>query len=308
MYGIYIQSLQSNNTIINNILKDNYIGMRLKFSSDTIIKENNFIDNPTAIFSENVDHITFIYNTITDSSSAIAMKNAYTCNYSHNTIKVTTKAYGGNVFTLYTSNGNLFSNNYLENVKRMGYAFFLIEASQGNTITNNTIRHYQYGIRLFWSADYNTISNNIIDNNSKYGIYFESPSNENQIHKNIISNNSLYGIFFQWSAQNNHIYHNTFINNTYHANNKGENQWDDGRYGNYWDDYEEKYPDARKTLRGTWNIPYEINSSLDRFPLMDEYSNNHLNQRYFREVIYILYEEIFSIIDFFNNSYFQYIS
>ena len=66
-----------------------------------------------------------------------------------------------------------------------------------------------------------------------------------------------------------------FLNNSNHANNKGENHWDDGWRGNYWDDYEERYPDARKTLRGIWNRQYEIEeNAIDRYPLIDEYTNS----------------------------------
>jgi parallel beta-helix repeat protein len=202
------------------------------------------------------------------------MHNSNTCNFSNNIIKVTTNDYGGVGFTLYSSDCNIFSKNHLENTKKQDHGFFLTKQSNGNIIKNNVILKFTYGIRLFYGSNENIITYNTIDNNSKYGIYIESPSDENTITNNLITNNSHYGIYIQKTSNGNRIYHNIFINNNHHANNKGENQWDDGRYGNYWDNYEEKYPEARKTLRGTWNMPYEINNNgTDRYPLVDENSN-----------------------------------
>jgi len=64
------------------------------------------------------------------------------------------------------------------------------------------------------------------------------------------------------------------VNNTQNAIGRQDkyNDWDDGKYGNYWDDYEEHYPDAKQLLlKGIWDTPYEIpgGSNIDGYPLLD---------------------------------------
>ena len=53
------------------------------------------------------------------------------------------------------------------------------------------------------------------------------------------------------------------------------NTWDNEEKGNYWDDYEERYPGAhKKWLKGIWDTPYDIpaGDSQDRYPLIEPYS------------------------------------
>jgi nitrous oxidase accessory protein NosD len=39
--------------------------------------------------------------------------------------------------------------------------------------------------------------------------------------------------------------------------------------GNYWSDYEEKYPDAEEIdTTGIWDTPYRIGRDNDNYPLM----------------------------------------
>ena len=52
------------------------------------------------------------------------------------------------------------------------------------------------------------------------------------------------------------------------------NVWDDGvGKGNYWGDYEEKYPDAEEIDgSGIWDTPYEINAdNIDHYPIVPEF-------------------------------------
>jgi len=74
------------------------------------------------------------------------------------------------------------------------------------------------------------------------------------------------------------IYHNNFIQNQeFHAIDDIVNHWDNGTVGNYWDDYQEKHPDA-VAKNGIWNLSYNIykletselvDPKLDRYPLVD---------------------------------------
>ncbi len=143
----------------------------------------------------------------------------------------------------------------------------------GNTIINNSWS----GIRLEWGSSHNTITDNIIKNNTEYGINFVSihdsiisentiennnfgmhilgSSANNIITKNSILNNYYYGIRIS-DSDNNNIYYNSFINNN-HCNNQAyetgrvnsrDNGYPDG--GNYWDDFDEPSEGAFDKFQG----------------------------------------------------------
>ena len=53
------------------------------------------------------------------------------------------------------------------------------------------------------------------------------------------------------------------------ADSRGNQSFDNGEDGNYWSDYQVRYPGAQ-LINGHWDNPYEINQSegtKDRFPL-----------------------------------------
>ena len=135
----------------------------------------------------------------------------------------------------------------------------LLRYSSYNTIISNNISNTWFGegIYLSYSSDYNTIIGNIISNNY-WGI---------RLHE------SYSGLF----CDNNIIYHNNFINNLQNAYDDCDNIWDDGKYGNYWSDYEDRYPDAKpRILRPwMWDTPYEIEGgdNKDNCPLIKQWPN-----------------------------------
>jgi len=53
------------------------------------------------------------------------------------------------------------------------------------------------------------------------------------------------------------------------------NLWDDGAEGNYWNDYEEKYPNASEVDGlGIWDTPYVIDEhNQDNYPIVPEFSS-----------------------------------
>ena len=86
-----------------------------------------------------------------------------------------------------------------------------------------------------------------------------------------------------WNASNNSIYHNNFINNSLQIRDSDAtsiqanmillNSWDNGYPygGNYWSDYQTKYPNAGELdSSGIGNTSYVIDSqNKDRYPLME---------------------------------------
>ena len=91
------------------------------------------------------------------------------------------------------------------------------------------------------------------------------------------------------SSSDNVIYLNNYIKNNYNVfYSDSTNIWNSEekityihngttyeRYlGNYWDDYEEKYPDAEETdATGIWDTPYviDIDSDKDNYPLIEPF-------------------------------------
>ena len=64
------------------------------------------------------------------------------------------------------------------------------------------------------------------------------------------------------------------MENSQNVHDESNNIWNDARNGNYWDDYEDIYPSARKIwLMGIWSEPYNIpgGNNQDMYPLFRPY-------------------------------------
>jgi parallel beta-helix repeat protein len=200
-------------------------------------------------------------------------------NSNSNTIKdniILTDNYDGQAgIYLKNSNSNTISdNNILGN-----YYGIKIQNSYNNSFTNNTLLGGFEGILIKYSNS-NIISNNTISDDFDFGIEMEC-SLSNIITGNIINLEDCWNdcacIYFHDYSNNNIIYHNNFINNYEYFNNfdDGDNIWDDGKYGNYWGDYEDRYPYASRSLLKPWmwNIPYKIwgGNNQDNCPLIEQW-------------------------------------
>jgi parallel beta-helix repeat protein len=157
-----------------------------------------------------------------------------------------------------------------------------------NEIHNNSNR----GISLSTTCKRVTIENNNVTNNTNYGIELrahDSTVDNNWVYGNsigillaansctitgcTISSSSVYGIYAQGS--NSLIYNNTFVNNIgkYLAYEEGNNQWDTGTMGNYWDDFYGADPnDLNNTIPyDSTNVPecykYKKGGLVDNYPL-----------------------------------------
>lgn len=182
------------------------------------------------------------------------------------------------------SNYNTIS--YCNISSNSNYGLYLGENTKNNVIKFNIFSNNKYGIFANYATT-NDISSNKFTYNIDYGMYFDNQSNENlisdnvftennytirirdsdrnTIFKNLIMNNK-YGLYFCCGSKNNIAYNNFFINNTnFNAIDALVNDWDNGKVGNYWDDY--NGTDANGD--GIGDTPYLINDDrVDKFPLM----------------------------------------
>jgi parallel beta-helix repeat protein len=158
------------------------------------------------------------------------------------------------------------NNKILENTITDNFRGLDVTSSENNTVSGNYITNNNDGIAL--ENIYNNIVENVITNNTNIAIFLNG-AGYNNIIKNNITKNSC-GILV-YICYNNVIYHNNFVNNTNHVKTDDSNGiWDNGREGNYWSDYEERYPDATETdVSGIWNTPYIISeNNQDNYPLI----------------------------------------
>jgi len=184
---------------------------------------------------------------------------------------------------------NIISGNIVSNVK-YGIYFgvgdetrpllgYNIPACSYNEISKNEITNSEIGILLIGS-NHNTIYENILSHNNKYGITIR---------------NALYGLDYPpkiFYSKNNKIYLNDFIQNGDPENEDTGNGYDEGYntwyqplldIGNYWSDYCDKYPNANKISRvilpDIWDTPYDITGgdNQDECPLVNEYSDAQSN-------------------------------
>jgi parallel beta-helix repeat protein len=151
-----------------------------------------------------------------------------------------------------------------------------LDHSHNCTITDNIITmNYCGGIVLFDSNSNNLTGNTIVSNGAA-GIDIVWSDNNYIIQNNLLDN--TYGLHLQ-DAYNNIIYHNSFLDNDYYpaSSTQGSvNVWDNGypSGGNYWSDYEDRYPDAEEINgSGIWDMPYVINeNNQDNYPLMEPWT------------------------------------
>ncbi len=115
-----------------------------------------------------------------------------------------------------------------------------------------------------------TIRENLIDDSGAAGIRLEDASNVT-VFGNTIQGSAGCAIITPSSRDNNLIHLNFFLNNTAHVRSpQGNDRYDNGSMGNYWDDYLERYPHAR-IVGPVWDTPYEVvkgSGVYDYYPLV----------------------------------------
>jgi len=202
-------------------------------------------------------------NTISNAGVGVSFFDSAYNNLSGNTISDI--EYDGIVF--WNPYDNDVTGNLITNCSGVGVR---IDRGNENTIIVNTITESDYGV-LFHLSDHNVIQENSITGSEWNGISLFN-SSENTVTENNITNNRN-GIVTQW-AQNNSIYHNNFVDNTNQVYTESTDIWDNGLEGNYWSDYEERYPNATEIDdSGIWDTPYIIDEkNQDNYPLVKPWS------------------------------------
>ena len=245
VFGISLWNYSNHNTISENNVMANDYGIGLDLSSINEIRDNLIVANSQdgVILDAYSDHNIFSSNTVTDNGYGIE---------------------------LYDSSNNLISQNNL--TRNTNYGLLLYYSSDNIVSGNNVTLSDIEGIFLSFSH-FNHVNGNYIENTGN-GLTVGHGSSNNSILENTIMHNN-YG-FQVISSSNNTFCQNRLINNTNQvASSDSKNTWDCGypSGGNYWSDYEERYPSANELDgSGLWNTPYVIDgNNQDDYPIIPEY-------------------------------------
>jgi parallel beta-helix repeat protein len=144
-----------------------------------------------------------------------------------------------------------------------------------NHISDNRIQCIVYGSGItLIDCNATTISQNKLAS-GEVGIHLMESYN-NTLCGNSVANFSI-GVSIGGLVNDYHnlIYRNNLINNQEGATDlTGANLWDNGCEGNYWSDYQDRYPNASFDIWGIGDTPYLIDAgSQDTCPLLNVFWN-----------------------------------
>ncbi len=154
-----------------------------------------------------------------------------------------------------------------------------LSSDPGVRLHNNTISMNRgNGIHLYRYGSGIVVEDNLIDGNA-VGITITrklSGATGAVVRGNVITNSTICGLAENAWVRPNLIHLNMFVGNVAHVLSPDDRErFDDGELGNYWDDYRERYPDAKRVGR-TWDTPYEVvpySGTFDYHPLAFWFDN-----------------------------------
>ena len=244
-------------TIEDNIFINNGMyGIDAKYSSNTIIRNNQILDSAYGVELSDSSSSHVINNTICDTSYGIYVPYSNNNNISINTL--TSNSW--NIYLTY-SDSNIVGNNEVSG----GSVGIQVMRSQGNSILNNTASSSSYGIYLGYCGA-NTVSGNTASQND-WGIDLYNTTGST-IKENTVEENT-WGFYIVENSKTNYVYHNNIINNVkqaYQDLTSGQNTWRTPTtpyQGNYWSDYKGTDTDGDGT--GDTYLPWQ---GVDWHPLM----------------------------------------
>ncbi|UCC32916.1 MAG: right-handed parallel beta-helix repeat-containing protein, partial [Candidatus Bathyarchaeota archaeon] len=248
--------------VLGSVVEDNVVNGKplvyLEDVSDTVVGEAG------EVILINCDGVRVENLTLTNSTVGIQL-----C-WTHNTEivgnNIANSDYG--VYQYQSSNISIHKSNLTHNI----FGLYAISSSNTTLSSNRFADNRVDGIRFIRSSA-NIIGNSLARN--RCGIML-SGCDGNTILGNTIED-SFYGV---WMAQSSGLtfYHNNFVNNTqpvyFSPTSPSVNPWDNGCEGNYWSDYEERYPGATYDYYHIWDTPYVIDeSNQDDYPMQNPYWN-----------------------------------
>ena len=248
------------------ILVENSVGVFFTIRNCTLINSGTDITSNAGIKIEYCTNGTITENKVRNHvKNGIMFENSDFNNITNNYIHNSTAG-----VRLYSSDHNIvLDNNITEDSTVISTTGIYIDStSEFNLASENYIFNHSTGIEISSvAAVNNTIFNNVLVNNTNYGIWIKTGCNNNTIELNEIRG-SNYGL--EVSGDGNIFFRNSLIESTGdNVRNWGSyNRYDNGAIGNYWDDYGGSDNDDD----GTGDTPYSITivGGQDNFPIWDD--------------------------------------
>lgn len=246
--------VSSNNVVLqkNNISQCALWGIYLDSSNDNTIS-GNIINNTKGIYAVSSNNNVFSQNNISNSSDAgvnlkSSRRNIFYDNY------FTANNYG--VYAKECTNTNMTQNRFINNK----YHGIYITGDTNDRILGNLFKNNSVtGLTV---DSYDCIISDNIFNYGQVGLALQKTGS--QIHGNTFLNHTAIGLSAVQGSNNNIIFLNQFRKNNVHARERGTNQWDNGKDGNYW----ENYNFVDRNLDGIGDAPYTIiTGGKDNYPL-----------------------------------------
>ena len=229
VYGIRIRAINmsvSNTVLENNSIVSNDNGIFISNSNNNVLRNNNLTGNYYQNFEVQGSALQDFIQDI-DTSNTINDRPIY---YWVNRTVGTIPSDAGYVAVVNSTNVTV------ENLNDNNFQGVLLAYATNSTVENNTLSSllHNYGISLRFSK-YNLVRNNTLTEKSGIGLSFEFSDN-NTIVYNDVEKNGL-GISLT-NSFNNTAYRNNFVRNYLQEYHDASSVFDNGREGNYWDDYE----------------------------------------------------------------------
>jgi len=234
--GLYVSA--ANAKIINNTIEDFYYGLSLDNAHNAIITGNTINNTKHGIYITDSNNVTIKQNTILNSEQ-------------------------NGIYPIRSNELLIGYNTIVES--REG---IWLDNAHNSTIIGNVVHNQTYGMNI-WHVRNSRFLYNEFYYSTSYGwpIWdsFDNVFIGNKIH------DTPRGVHF-WSSANNLFYFNMFYNNTIHvsfSDYSSINSWDNGTFGNYWDDYNGTDSDGD----GIGDTPYVLNdNNTDHKPLLYPYA------------------------------------
>jgi len=260
---IHISSDAEDVTIINNLFNRSACGylIHIEGAKNSVVNNNTMTNGSRGIKIENSDSNSIYDNQIENCTSDPAI---YLKSSNNNIIEKNTFRNNEIGVRSQSSNNNLIKNNtFYENTDSGIY----LDLGDSNSITYNTIYdNTNYGINVGGGDHF--IKNNTLYRNN-ICIFLRDSASYCNITNCSITQAYAYGLYAFPGSANTMIFNNTFGENSVtNAVDAGNNMWDNGTIGNYWDDFYGPDPNnANCTLPvGSSQFYYTKEGVSDRYP------------------------------------------
>jgi parallel beta-helix repeat protein len=216
-------SVVSNTILTNNVIMSNIYGIYILDSANNVLKNNTLTGNSYNFGVEGSELQDFIQNINTSNT----VDGRPICYWVNKTGEPIPRDAG---YVAVVNSTDVDIENLTIRNNRHG---ILLAYTTNSAVGNNSLSNNEAGIRLF-ASEHNEVMNNSLTYNL-VGLYLRYSDN-NTILCNDIAKNGV-GLNL-WYSNNNTLYRNNLVtNNQPSSRTESSNTFDNGREGNYWDDY-----------------------------------------------------------------------